>query len=295
MGAEPELSSSFLGPDYDAPLKRHTYSATIGQAGRGEDKALLCPTHAYSGLGQVSTFRSSQSAPVSLNASRNTSRHASRPTSPLGQRAAASAPGSRSSSRLSSRRSSASSKRSTLPPLAPIDDGSTTGDGVFPHSFAATIGGASTGRGELPSSLCQVHAYGASDASLSKTRASPSATFGTAPTGRGSSSRATNRMLPALEGPPLIGTEAYIAQQPHTFHSTFGRAPRLPEPRAEAAAPHAYLSHDNSQPFRHSYSATFGTSLPRTSLPATSARRRSPLTPIDSAVSSAGPLVSAGA
>jgi hypothetical protein len=151
---------------------------------------------------------------------------------------------------------------------------------------SATFGNAPTTFGEAPKAPCPVHSYGASD--VTQRRAAPSATFGSAPTGRGVS------RLPALNGSPLVGTEAHAAQLPRSFHSTFGRAPRMTELASQSPAPHAYLSHTTAQPFKHSPSATFGTSArqgPHLLSASLRTQPRARLAPVDAAL----PTLSAAA
>merc|ERR1719313_2015348 len=171
---------------------------------------------------------------------------ATRPASPLGDRLpikAASAPASRRGSFVKSKKN--------LPPIphAPAD-------ALLRHTFSATVGTAPTGRGVLSSSIAPSPlTYTLKDATvMSKHRVAPSATFGTAASGRGL--RTTPRKLPALPGPALIGREVAEAQLPHSYHATFGTG-RTDASLRPACDVHSYLDHTNTLPQKHAFHATF--------------------------------------
>lgn len=96
---------------------------------------------------------------------------------------------------------------------------------------------------------------------MSHIRAAPSATFGTAPSGRGLTPRTTPRKLPAIPGPPLIGREVAEAQLPHSYHATFGTGRTSTEQRP-CCDVHSYLDHETAQPFKHSFAATISSGKP---------------------------------
>lgn len=107
-------------------------------------------------------------------------------------------------------------------------------------------------RAVLKKPSCPVHSYADDDAPLSKRRAAPSATFGTATSGRGLSPRSLPKTLPAI---PPVGREATDFKQPHIFHATFGKSQRGPRPRSGCKV-HSY---DVGSATTHTFAATFGT------------------------------------
>jgi len=162
----------------------------------------------------------------------------------------------------SSRRGSFVSNKKKLPPVSAADV-------LLRRNSSATF---STAPRTLPErTICPVHSYGAADNSLSQRRAAPSATFGTAPSGRGLTPRDTPRKLPSLgEGTPFVGPEAADVNKRRGYHATFGSS-KVDAPKQEACEVHAYAS-SNQPAEKHIFHATIG-SAPRSSRPSSGAAR----------------------
>lgn len=184
---------------------------------------------------------------------------ATRPASPLGLRPerpvvvkATSAPQSRRNSFIKLHPKKADSNLPPIPRAA--------GDFLLRRYPSATIGTAPTGRGVLTSSTAPSPAsYLVSDTFIAKNRAAPSATFGSAP--RSVGDVRPRRLAPIDAGTPLIGREAAAAQQPHSYHATFGTG-RTELTRRPDCGVHSYLDHKSAQPFQHSFAATIAQGKP---------------------------------